>query len=81
MKCDKLLEQALRAPKSLRFVELTALAECYGFTFARQNGSHHIYKRAGYQRAMNFQDDNGTAKSYQVRQLLEALRELKLIEE
>jgi hypothetical protein len=35
-------------------------------------------KRKGYQRAMNFQDDNGKAKAYQVRQLLDALRNWSL---
>lgn len=79
-KCQALLNQALAAPSGLRFGELCYLAECYGFTRARQKGSHVIYKRTGYVRAMNFQDVRGMAKTYQVKQLLDALRELELIE-
>ena len=80
-RCDKLLEQAVAGPATLRFGELCQLAECFGFTAARQRGSHIIYKRSGYIRLMNFQDWNGMAKPYQVRQLLEALRELGFIDD
>ncbi len=80
-KCDKLLKKAKNAATSLRYAELCHLAECYGFVLDRQAGSHAIYKRANYQRAMNFQDDGGKAKPYQVRQLIAALQELGLINE
>jgi hypothetical protein len=79
-KCEQLLDKALGNPKGMRYVELTALAECYDFEFRRQRGSHAIYTRKGLMRPMNFQDWNGMAKPYQIRQLLDALRELGLIE-
>jgi hypothetical protein len=72
-KCDKLLKRARQAPKGVRFKELCALAECYGFVFARHEGSHHVYKHPTFRRIMDFQNDNGQAKPYQVRQLLEAI--------
>ena len=81
VKCDSLLQSALDAPAGLRFEELCQLAECYGFIRARQRGSHVIYKRPGYIRAMNFQNVRGMAKTYQVKQLLDALRELGLIDD
>jgi hypothetical protein len=72
-KCDKLLQRARAAPASLRFEELCQLAECHGFALARQKGSHRLYKRAGEPRVMNFQDDRGKAKEYQVKQLLDVI--------
>jgi len=58
------------------FGELCTLAECYGFVHDRTTGSHHIYKRPGYMKLLNFQNVRGTAKPYQVRQLLAAIEEI-----
>ena len=77
--CQELLEHARTEPSGLRFSELCHLAECFGFTHARQKGSHVMYKRPGYFGLMNFQDDGGNAKPYQVRQLLRAIKELGLV--
>ncbi len=69
--CEQLLELARSNPRGVRFVELCSLAECHGWQLARQSGSHHIYKRKGQMRLMDFQPGaNGMAKPYQVRQLL-----------
>lgn len=76
-KCDKLLSGAREHPDNLRFSDLRTLAECYGFQFARQSGSHVIYKRPGRQGLLTFQNDGGKAKAYQVRQLLGAIAELE----
>lgn len=68
---EKILERARRSPSSLRFAELCQLAEAYGFEFARQRGSHRVYKRPGERGLMNFQERRGgQAVEYQVRQLL-----------
>lgn len=75
--CDKLLKRAEKSPKNLRFSEVCQLAECYGFLFARQRGtSHRIYKHPKLRDVMNFQDNQGRAKPYQVKQLLNAIKEL-----
>lgn len=71
--CDKLLEHARNSPADLRFTQICQLAECYGFVFDRQAGSHRIYKRPMWPQVMNFQDCKGKAKPYQVRQLLNAI--------
>jgi predicted RNA binding protein YcfA (HicA-like mRNA interferase family) len=76
-RCAKLLEKAKDSPASLRFEDLCYLAECYDFFSARQKGSHHIYKRLGFSKSMNFQDVNGRAKEYQVIQLLDAIEEIE----
>ncbi len=79
-RCEKLLDTARNDPGSLRFTEVCYLAECFGFEFARQDGSHVMYKYPGYREVMNFQDVKGEAKKYQVKQLLRALEELGLID-
>ena len=80
-RCAKLLEKAQSSPKNLKFDDLCALAECYGWVFQRQCGSHRIYLYAqlGNETGsmMNFQSRKGKAKPTQVRQLLDAIEELK----
>ncbi|MGH9754892.1 MAG: type II toxin-antitoxin system HicA family toxin [Blastocatellia bacterium] len=79
-KCRKLLNAARRSQKNLRFSDLCKLAECYGWTFKRQDGSHKIYENGRLTpeqgRIMNFQDHQGKAKPYQVTQLLNAIDNL-----
>jgi hypothetical protein len=79
-RCAKLLEKATNSPKNLRFEDLCALAECYGWVFQRQCGSHRIYMHHGLGSSagsmMNFQSRHGKAKPTQVRQLLAAIEEL-----
>ena len=77
-KCDKLLDKARRSQHNLRFAELCQLAECYGFTFQRQQGSHHIYKRPGYPLALTFPECTGKVKAAYVKLLLDAIEELEL---
>lgn len=77
-RCADLLKKARAAPKSLRFAELRQLAECFGWEYARQEGSHVMYKRQASIQLMNFQNDDGDAKPYQVRQLLRAIDDLGL---
>jgi hypothetical protein len=79
-KAEKLLRQALDAPHTLRFEELCYLARSFDFVERGGEGSHRIYKRPG-RRPLSFQNCNGMAKEYQVKQLLDALRELNLISE
>lgn len=79
--CDELLSKAKQNPKSLRFVELCSLAECWGYVkkdSKRKGGSHRKYKHSTLKLPMeyamcNFQDGKGMAKPYQVRQLLSCI--------
>lgn len=75
-KCAKLLEKARRAPNNLRFDDLCKLAECYGFTLQRQEGSHCIYKHSELPRVLTFPKCTGTVKPVYVRELLDAIEEL-----
>ncbi|OIO06188.1 MAG: hypothetical protein AUJ52_12715 [Elusimicrobia bacterium CG1_02_63_36] len=73
MKPEKLLQRARQNPSGLRFSELCKLAEAFGFTLQRRKGSHRIYAMDRLREIMNFQDDAGKAKAYQVRQLLDCV--------
>lgn len=73
MKLAKLVEAARRNPGGLRFSELCRIAEAFGFAFQRQKGSHRVYAHEGVREILNFQNDHGTAKAYQVRQLFDCI--------
>jgi hypothetical protein len=75
-KYEKLLQKAINAPGNLRFADLCGLAELGGFVFDRSAGSHRIYKH-GSGVMMNFQDVNGKAKPYQVKQLVDFIKHIK----
>lgn len=67
-----------RSPKNIRFRDLCKVCDFY-FSEARQQGSsHRIYKTPwiGDPR-VNIQDDNGMAKAYQVKQVLQAIDRLE----
>lgn len=73
-KCNKLLDAARRSPNGVRLEDALKLAECYGFVLSRTSSSHHICKKDGTTRLLNFQrKKDGTVPSYQVRQLLQAI--------
>ena len=77
-RAPKLLAKALRQHNNLRFTELVALAEAFGFELDRVSGSHHIYKHPKIGERLNLQDVRGKAKAYQVRQFLDLVEEYNL---
>ena len=77
-KCHKLLQNAKDSPSNVRFADLCKLAECFGWVFKRQKGSHCIYSNPALGNTegncMNFQEGSGgKAKIEQVTQLLNAI--------
>ncbi|MBE9048103.1 type II toxin-antitoxin system HicA family toxin [Pleurocapsales cyanobacterium LEGE 10410] len=77
-KKDKLLNKAKNSAANLRFNDLIKLAELCGFEKKRQKGSHVIMKHKTHDIFMNFQDNNGDAKPYQVKQLLKEIDDYNL---
>jgi hypothetical protein len=71
MKKQKLLQKVLSGTKNVRFSEAVALAEAFGFCLDRVNGSHHIFIHPVIPELLNLQNDNGKAKPYQIKQLLQ----------
>jgi predicted RNA binding protein YcfA (HicA-like mRNA interferase family) len=83
MKKEKLLRKLLSGSSSIRFSELQAALEMFGFRLDRISGSHHIYVHPRIPELMNIQDVKGKAKPYQVRQFLAMVERhnLKYMEE
>ena len=78
-KIEKLIETARVSPGSLRFRELCALCRHFGMKLRKTKGSHRVYKREDPPRfTLSVQDNDGLAKPYQVKQLLDKVRELSL---
>jgi len=75
---EETLAEMRRNPKGIRFQDLCRVCDSY-FGEARQtSGSHRVYKTpwVGDPR-VNIQNDRGMAKSYQVRQVLKAIKRLE----
>ena len=73
MKKRKLLKKLLSGHKNVRFSEIVALAEAFGFQLDRINGSHHIFFHEKIPELLNLQNVKGKAKPYQVRQMLQLI--------
>lgn len=78
MKKQKLLEKLLRGSKNVRFDELVAVVEAFGFHLSRVNGSHHIFTHSQIPELVNLQNQRGKAKPYQVRQFLTLVEQYNL---
>ena len=75
----KILRQMNENPKGVRFTELRKICEHY-FGKPRQGGSSHCIFKTPWpgDPRVNIQNDKGKAKSYQVRQVLNAIRKLRV---
>lgn len=78
MNKHKLFMKALNNPKSIRFQDLRALLEAYGFRLVRVTGSHHIFGHDLVRQRINLQPSGNMAKPYQVRQVLQLIEEHEL---
>lgn len=67
---EKLLLRAANNPADLSFDDFRALLKYVGWVFDHQTGSHQIwYSKKGSR--ISIQNNNGKAKSYQVKQFLQ----------
>jgi hypothetical protein len=73
---DKIVARMRENPKDTKFSDLCKVCD-YFFGEPHTKGSHRIYRtpRHGDPR-INIQNDNGKAKPYQVRQVLQAIEKL-----
>jgi predicted RNA binding protein YcfA (HicA-like mRNA interferase family) len=74
----KVLDKILSGSKNVRFDELVALVEGFGFRLSRVRGSHHIFEHPDVPEILNLQNYKGQAKPYQVRQLLDVVERYRL---
>ena len=70
---QRLLQRILSGSKNIRFADVVACAEAFGFSLSRINGSHHIYVHPDVPELVNLQNVKGQAKPYQVKQLLQII--------
>jgi predicted RNA binding protein YcfA (HicA-like mRNA interferase family) len=78
MRKRKLLQKAISSPQNLRFKEMVALVESFGFRLSRVKGSHHVFVHPEVRELINIQDVSGQAKPYQVRQFLKLVERYNL---
>lgn len=78
LKKRKLLEKILASTGNVRFNDLVALVEAFGFRLSRVSGSHHIFTHPDVQELVNLQIKKGKAKPYQVRQFLTLVEQYNL---
>jgi len=73
-----ILSDMQRNPKGIRFRDLCRVCDHYFGQARQRKSSHRIYRTpwAGDPR-INFQNDKGMAKAYQVRQVIKAIERLK----
>ena len=64
--------------RNVRFGDFTGLVRDFGFTFSRQDGSHHIYSHPQVRELVNLQEVGGEAKPYQIRQVLRLIERYNL---
>jgi hypothetical protein len=77
-KGQKLLRKLLAGPKNVRFGDVVACAEAFGFRLDRVSGSHQICVHAEVREILNLQNVKGKAKPYQVKQLLDLIERYDL---
>jgi len=75
----KLLQKILDGSKNVRFQDMVALAQAFGFRLSRVSGSHHIFTHPGIPELVNLQDVHGQAKPYQIKQFLKLVERYNLM--
>jgi predicted RNA binding protein YcfA (HicA-like mRNA interferase family) len=74
----RLLRKLLTNPNNVRFLDMVALVEGFGFRLSRVNGSHHIFVHPEIAELVNLQEVRGEAKPYQIRQFLKLVERYNL---
>ncbi len=74
----KTLAKAVAASRNIRFAEMVALVEAFGFRLSRVSGSHHIFVHPELPELLNLQEVGGKAKPYQIRQFLRLVERYNL---
>jgi hypothetical protein len=77
----ELLAELKANPKKIRFARMCRIAEAFGFQTRKGSGSHRIYYREDFREILNFQNDDGWAKPYQVRQFIKIIEKYDLQED
>jgi len=77
----ELLEELKENPRKVRFARLCKIAEAFGFQTRKGTGSHRVYFQEEIQEILNFQNEAGWAKAYQIRQFIKVIEKYGLQED
>ena len=75
---EKLLQKILSGSRNVRFGDMGALVNAFGFRLSRTKGSHHIFTHPGIPELVNLQEVHGQAKPYQIKQFLNLIERYNL---
>ena len=75
---EKLLQKILSGSRNVRFGDMVALVNAFGFRSSRTKGSHHIFTHPGIPELINLQEVHGQAKPYQIKQFLNLIERYNL---
>jgi len=75
---EKLLQKILSGSRNVRFGDMVALVNTFGFRLSRTKGSHHIFTHPGIPELVNLQNVHGQAKPYQIKQFLNLVERYNL---
>lgn len=78
MNTRRFLKRLTRSQANVRFSQLCALVDAFGFQLDRVSGSHHIYTHPSIPELINLQSVKGQAKPYQVKQFLAIIEKYNL---
>ncbi len=73
---EKLHEKIKNCHDNVRFDDVVTWLLSWGFSKRAGKGSHTVFTHPGYNGKLTFQSVNGTAKSYQIKQALAAIKEI-----
>ena len=74
----KTLQTILAGSRNIRFSEMKALVEAFGFRLSRVRGSHHIFVHPNIPQLVNLQEVKGQAKPYQIQQFMRLVERYNL---
>ena len=78
MRPIKTLEQIIAGSTSVRFVDMIALTEAFGFELDRVKKGHHIFTHSRADRLLSLQSVRHTVRPYQAAQFLRFVQEYEL---
>jgi hypothetical protein len=76
---DDVIKQLERSPSNVRFADLCKICDYYFGEARQKSSSHRIYKTPWQSDPrVNIQEKNGKGKTYQVKQVIKALKRLEI---
>jgi predicted RNA binding protein YcfA (HicA-like mRNA interferase family) len=73
---EKLHERIKNNPVNVRFDDAVTWLHSWGFIQQGGKGSHTVFIHPDYTGKLTFQNVNGMAKAYQIKQALKAIKEM-----